>query len=603
MSSATVTTGIDSYVASDHASTNYGTAKSMIIRDPSSGVTAYGFLWLKSPAPPGATIISAMLRLFGKGTFSSLAVTAARIAASWSESKLTYTNRPTATGTTVTVTQANTDGAEWDFDVTALFQTISNGAANYGLRLTTTGTRAEFYSLNSGVFRPQLDVTWSDAPNTPHTLSPSGGRSVSIAKPVVRCDYVDVSGSTQMAAIQVQIDAAGNFVTPGFDSGTVAASLPELDLSTTAYAGLTAGTSTQWRVRVQDAAGIWSGWSDPATFARTAKATLTITNPAAPASNFVSESTPPISWTFTGQTAYRVQISLDSDPAHPILDTGKITATTTTYTLPAKVLTVQGATYRVTVDAWDAVSREATPGDLPNVEAFRAFFFNLSATVATVTSLTAVPDATGLPAMVLTWNRSTAPDSFAITRDGSFIAANIVPADVFVSGTQYRYTDRGVAPNLSHTWSVQAVVNGITSASNPTATAQTKGSTAVWLSSPNLGLFVPVVITGQAAYDMPETAAVYYPVGPGAAVRVTQGRRGLEGSISGRITTYAGTPAATWVTNMLTFKAQPDTELYLLMGAQALRVVIGAVVLAPLDKGRIGDRACSFSFWSLDPAA
>jgi len=362
--------------------------------------------------------------------------------------------------------------------------------------------------------------------------------------------------------------------------------------------------STQWRVRTQDAAGLWSGWSDPATFTRTAQPTLTLTNPAVSPNNFVSAFTPPITWTQTGtQSAWQIQIALDSDPNHPLHDTGKITGTATlAYTLPAGVLKVQGATYRVTLRIWDNVSREATPGDPTYVEVARAFFFNLSGTVATVTSLTAAPDAAGLPAVVLTWNRSTAPDSFTITRDGVRVD-NVLPGAVFVSGTQYRYTDQGLAPNLSHTWSVQAVVNGVTSASNPTAVAQTRGSTAVWLSSPELGLLVPVVITGQASYDMPETAAVYYPVGPFAAVRISQARRGLEGTISGRITTYAGTASSTWVANMLTFKAQPDTELYLLMGGQSLRCVIGAIVLAPLDKGRVGDRACSFSFWSLDPAA
>lgn len=601
MSQATVTTGIDSYVASDHANTNYGTAKSMVVRDPSSGVTAYGFLWLKSPAPPGATVISATLRLFGRATFASMAVTVARVAATWSESKLTYTNRPTATGTAVTVTQANAaDGTEWDFDVTALMQSIANGAANYGLRITTTGTRAEFYSLNAASLRPILDVTWSDAPNTPHTLSPSGGRSVSIAKPVLRFDYVDVSGSLQMAALQVQIDAAGNFASPGFDSGTVAASVPELDLTTTAYAGLTAGSSTQWRVRAQDAAGLWSGWSDPAAFARTTQPTLTITNPAVSPNNFVTEFTPPITWTFTGQSAYRVRISLDSDPAHPLHDSGKITATTTTYTLPAGVLTSQSATYRVTVDAWDATSREATPGDTPYVEAFRAFTFTLSGTVATVTSLTAVADSTGSPGVTLTFNRSTAPDSFSVLRDGVRAASGLLPVDLFVSGTQYRYVDRYAAANKQHMWTVQAVVNGVTSASNPTVTA-TANTPANWLASSDLGLLVPILPTDNSSFDMPETAAVYYPVGAGPAVRITQVRRGLEGTLSGRIIDWAGTPAATWLANMLRFKGLPDLELSLTLGAQALRVVIGNVVLSPLPGGNPDDRNCSFSFWSLDP--
>lgn len=605
MSSATVETGTDTYAFLTKPSSNFGYDHTLNVQLN----TQRAFLWLKSPVPVGATVISAHLFLYGVGNWgSSTAVTLQRVSASWTGSQLTWNSQPGTTGSTVVVTQTNpASGTPWDFDVTALLQSVANGAAYYGFRLTSgNASSTSFYSLNSirTDWRPVLVVTWSDAPGTPHTLSPSGGRAVSIAKPILRFDYVDVSGSQGLSAVQVQIDTAGNFVTPGFDSGTVASSVPELDLTTTAYAGLSVGVSTQWRVRTQDAAGLWSGWSDPATFTRTAQPTLTLTNPAVSPNNFVSEFTPPITWTHTGtQSAWQIQIALDSDPNHPLHDTGKITGTATlAYTLPAGVLKVQGATYRVTLRIWDNVSREATPGDPTYVEVARAFFFNLSATVATVTSLTAVPSPIGLPAVVLTWNRSTAPDSFTITRDGVRVT-NVLPGAVFVSGTQYSYTDLGLAPNVSHTWSVQAVVNGITSASNPTAVAQTRGSTAIWLSSPELGLLVPVVITGGASYDMPETAAVYYPVGPFAAVRVSQARRGLEGSISGRIVTYAGTASATWVANMLTFKAQPDTELYLLMGGQALRVVIGAIVLAPLDKGRAGDRACTFSFWALDPAA
>lgn len=599
MSSATVTTGIDAMVASDNPSKNYGTTASLIIR--ASSPIAYGFLWLKSPAPPGASIISATLRLYGKGSWSSLTVSLQRVAATWTESKLTWDNRPTTTGSTVTATQASTEGKEWDFDVTALLQTISNGAANYGFRIATGATRAEFYSLNAGSLRPALDVTWSDAPNTPHTLSPSGGRSVSVAAPILRFDYVDVSGSEQLDAVQVQIDPDGDFADPDFDSGEVDASEPELDLTTTDYAGLDAGDTTEWRVRVQDAAGLWSGWSDPATFTRTAQPTLEITNPAESPDDFVSEFTPPISWTFTGQAAYRVRVSLDSDPAHPLLDTGKITGSTDSYTLPVGVLSDQSVTYRVTVDAWDSTSREATPGDPPYVEASRAFTFDLSATVGTVTSLAATPDGVS-PAVALTWNRSTAPDSFTVLRDGKRAASGLVPADLLVSGTQYRYIDRYAAANKSHTWSVQAVVNGVTSASNPSASA-TATTPAVWLSNNTLGLQVPVLLTDNASFDMPETSATYYPVGPGAAVRITQARRGLEGSITGRIIDWAGTGAATWVANMLKFKNQPDIELSLTLGNQALRVVIGNVVLPPLVGGQPDDRACSFSFWSLDPPA
>ena len=44
-----------------------------------------------------------------------------------------------------------------------------------------------------------------------------------------------------------------------------------------------------WPVRVQNAAGVWSDWSDPVSFTRVNKATLTINNPAASPNNFVND--------------------------------------------------------------------------------------------------------------------------------------------------------------------------------------------------------------------------------------------------------------------------------------------------------------------------
>lgn len=603
MSSANVRTGIDAWVASTLPTSNFGTTKTLHVNG-SGSPDDFAYLWFKNPAPKGSTILSAHLLVYGFGTFASSAVTLQRIASTWKDSKITYNNRPGVTGSTVTVTQSNTDGAEWDFDVTSLLQTVTDGAANYGFRLSTTATATrQFYALNSSVHRPVLVVSWVDPPDAPHTLSPSGGRAVSLTKPTLRFDYVDVSGSEALAAIQVQINhGSASFGSPTFDSGTVATADPELDLTATAYGGLSGGTTAYWRVRVQNAAGIWSAWSDAASFVKVAKSSLTIDNPAVAPNNFVSDPTPEIFWTFGGtQTAWRMWVALDNAPTDFLYDSGRQLGADASHTLPSKILTDQGATYRVVVYVYDNVDRESTPGDPVYVRVVRAFTFAEDPTPNPVTSLAAAQVAAGQPRVALTWNRSTAPDKFTIVRGGKVVDSDLDPADLFVSGTSYRYVDKDAFPHFTHTWKVQAVVNGKSSQGNPTVSLKYEVS-AIWLVNPADDSLVPIRIIGSdggASFDMPETAAVYAPVTAKKVVRITQGQRGLEGSVAGRITDFAGGSASSWTNYMANFKAAPDTELRLMIGAQTIPVIIGNVVIAPLAGGRADDRAVSFNFWSL----
>jgi hypothetical protein len=603
MSLATVRAGIDTFAASDHPSVNNGASKSLTIK--ASAPIANAYLWFTTPVPLGATVLSATLRLYGKGAWGAgtVSVSVQRLATAWKSATLTYSNRPLGTGPVVTLTQANAvDGTEWDFNVAALLQTVAAGAPNYGWLITTTSTTSRtFYSLESSVFPPTLDVSWSDAPSAPHTLSPSSGNAVTLAKPIMRCDYVDVAGSVTMAAIQVQIDAAANWVTPAFDSGTVASAQPQLDLSLTAYAGLALNATTSWRVRVQDAAGLWSAWSDPTTFKRVAQGTLALNNPALSPNNFVTEWTPPITWALTGatQVAWRVTIALGTNASALLHDTGRRTGSDTAYTLPFGVLTLQGAVYVVTVYTWDAAVREATPNDPTYAIVYRYFTFTESAATAPVTGLTAASGLAGVPGVALHWSRSTAPDSFSVVRDGVIVLANIAPGDLFVSGTAYQWFDAFAPANIAHTWKVQAIVNGVASSGNPSATLLVRAP-AVWLFDPTTGMSVALVDAVSGTFSMPDVAATYEPLGSVRVVRVVQSQRGLEGSLSGRLTDYAGKTARAWEVSLLVFKSRPTTELRMLIGNQALRVLIGNVSLAPIAGASTTDRNVSFDFWSLD---
>lgn len=244
------------------------------------------YIFFSRPFPLGATILSAKLHFYtqtmGTGTHT---FTFQRLNQAFSASKVTYNTRPFAFigGTkAVTMSGSQPDFEPWELDVTDWMQSVSSGQKWYGWRIINNeATLRYIYSENYSVaaYRPRLEVTWSDAPDTPGGLSPSGGRAVGLAKPVVKAVYRDVSGSTQLANVQVQINATDSWGAPSFDSGTVATSVPELDLATTAYAGLADLATTFWRIRFQDAAGIWSAYSTAASFMRDDKGVLTVNNP------------------------------------------------------------------------------------------------------------------------------------------------------------------------------------------------------------------------------------------------------------------------------------------------------------------------------------
>lgn len=602
MSTAVVRGGTDSWVASGTPSANHRGGKSLHVR--SGAETQYAYAYFKNPAPRGATILSATLRFYGRSTgWGAQTMRVRRISVSWKSGRINWDNRPATTGTDVDVTQTNPeDGTEWAFDVTAQIQTITDGAANYGFRLetTTSADSRAFYALNASRNRPTLTVTWSDAPDAPTSLSPSGGRAVSVSHPTLRFDYTDVSGNDELGAVQVQIDPLSDFGTPDFDSGEVLTGSPELDLVDTAYTGLSAGASTFWRVRVRDSAGHWSEWSDPAEFSRVAKGTVAIVNPAADPNDFVTEWTPPIIWSVSGatQVGFRVIVFrvTSAGKLAPLHDTGRVDGADDSYTLPKRILTDQTATYRVVIHVWDTVSREATPGDVPYIWASRDFTFSDVVGVIPVSGLTVAQDSPR-PWMVLSWTLATAPDSYAVVRDGEVVDALLDPADLLVSGTSYEYIDKAADPDSEHTWEVQAVVNGETSENNPTV-VDTFESTGIWLADLTDNRIVYIGGDEPGDFRMGEIGETYEPINGDAVIRITQAIRGLEGSISGILRDRNGETAEHWRGELEEIKRHPGRELLLTFPDLALPVVVANIKIAPTPSFYKADRDVSFDFWA-----
>lgn len=613
MGTSVISSGLMAQVDATRPTTNFDYATASAIRKPAGGGSAgevRALLYFARPFQLRSTITSAKLVLFSGASaqVGTMSAVVQRIKTPVTFTKVTWNTKPTTFyAGTVTVTKTGPLAAMtmWEFDVTAMMQSVSLGDPWYGFNISTTTINPylAFYDpSNASVnLRPRLEVEWSDEPSKPLTLAPSGGRAISVAKPVLRCDYVDVSGETDMQALQVQINSTTTFTSPAFDSGTVLSSTPELDLNTTAYAGLTDGQVVYWRVRVQDAAGLWSEWSDPAEFKRDGKGTLTLNNPSS-GTPIVEESTPPFSWSFTGETQAAYQLTIvetDSDGLQRTWTSGKKTSTVTTVTPPVGVINSPDSTYTATLRVWDVKQRETIVGDPAYSEIVRNFTYVPSATVTATTSPTAVSQ-TPYPRVVVGWSRATDPDSFTILRNRQVIVSGLVPNDVRVSGTTFTWTDRSAPPQTTLAYEVQAVVGGKASASNPTVVT-TMVPRGIWLADSSRANEVMITGKDDRAVIYGEDSEAITVIGATEAVIVTQAMRGMEGTITGEL--HGGhsgiaTTAQQWRDKALKIKAQASKKCWLTLGDTTIQCVIRNLTVVPRPSTPLSFKI-SFDFYQV----
>lgn len=559
---------------------------------------AYGFIQVGLPADlhKGATVASAKLRIAQVGTTaSSRTLTVQRVSAKWLLSKLTWNNKPGVTGSAVAVTQGGgPDGNVWEFDVTADVQLMANGTANYGWRITSAQASALFVrGFTASKWKPVLDVSYSYAPPTPTSLHPSSG-AVSITKPVLTYDAGDTA--TQQ---RIQVDPAGNGTAPVFDTGWVATTVEEYDLSTSTYAGLALGASTQWRVQVKNVAGLTSAWSAWVSFNRVAKQVLTVTQPPAT----VYEPTPP--FTFTMPDLQRSQV-LIYDPANPskvLHDSGVRTDTVGSYTPNKDVFTKDDTTYTYRVRAWDSVDREQTSGDTSYVQVVGTTTLSGDDTIAAVTNLVASV-ASPTPWVDVSWSRTNQPDGWAIYRDGVRVHTASTGLELLVAGTTYSWRDQTAAPNRKHSYKVQPVVNSVTGKGGPTAYVTPTGA-GVWLLDPDTGTEVVLWGDDGGDWEYGEDTQTYLPIGASAPVLVTTSMRGLEGSWSGELAEVPSLPnygVDSMEANLYLLKADPASVVRLVAGDLNIPVYLYEITLAPDPASKGGDRvvAVAFSFAQAD---
>lgn len=208
---------------------------------------------------------------------------------------------------------------------------LNGTSATYGGTALQWGVQYRWraMSVNTyGVSGPWSEwVTFTPAANNPPTVAavaPSG--QIGTTTPTISWSYADPDGDAQ-AAYQVQVRRQSDGVMM-WDPGTATGSA-----SAVAYGGstLAAGTTYEWRVRVQDARGAWSaytGW--------TAFTPLTIPNPPIlnSPSGLIRTLTPTISGSYQqgaggAEAAYQYEIRragttiYDSGPVTGAIATGQ----------------------------------------------------------------------------------------------------------------------------------------------------------------------------------------------------------------------------------------------------------------------------------------
>jgi hypothetical protein len=341
----------------------------------------------------------------------------------------------------------------------------------------------------------------------------------------------NIPGGATITAVASSTSATISAAATGTASNTVAT------VNEGPYSTMLTSTVQYWRCRLKDSAGVWSPWSNVSGgedgFLVIAKNALTITSPSA-GSPFFWSGSPTITWTFTGQESYQVIIAKANNNEDWLWDSGKITSTDQTLTVPFGAIKDASATYTVIVRVWDTQPRENIPGDPAYVEASRNVTFNYDSTVAEVTSLNMASDPL-YPIAHLTWNRSTQPTAWQIQRSSDAgvtwqYVAEALGSDLFVSGTSYAYDDTTAASYESYTWRALAVVGNVQSGDNPTTNGEVR-RLAPWLMRPD-GTDAVVFLNPQRSRQYANIQELHEYIG-GPPVVVTQ-KLGMEtGSVRG----------------------------------------------------------------------
>ena len=513
----------DSWTNSGHPDRNYGDNPGLKLD--STLKRAYLDFSLKA-LPVDAIVAQAVLRFYLRDDWAGTnTVTARRITGTWRETRITYNNAPTTSGTN-TGTLAIVDGVagdEAEIDVTDMVTQVLAGANFHGIRLDVdTADLRPLWSSDAvdRSLRPKLIVTYGVTPTPPTALNPHGGHACDASHPVLAWDV-----DTQSAS-WVQISTSTDFASPEYDDGDWVVNTDALyDLATTGYGGIPDDETRYWRVAIRDEDGNASDFSEPAQLERHTYGTLSIDSPTA---GTVSTSSPTILTTFADRTLTRIDWMLQRQTSGGWVEVTKGTAPTDDFEVTG--LTRSDDTYRVLVDAYDEFERASIPNETAFVRAVATFTY-AAGSPDPVTSLALVQVTPDSPVIAATWQRDAAPDTFGVYCSGVLVDT-VESGDAFVSGIDYAWDVYAAAGQVSNTIGVVATDAGEDS-SMLTADI-TPAVSGRWVMAPDAGIALKIRGISPMNVVIGEDGETYKPLS-GKPVRIVQSVQGLEGTISGPI--------------------------------------------------------------------
>jgi PKD repeat protein len=171
----TLTPVADSYVRSNAATTNYGSAADVEGYNTTgrTKTTYLPYVRFTTGALP-ATPVSATLRLFVTDA-SATSGTLYRTGTTWNESTINYNNRPATTGSALGASRNAALGQWVEFDVTS---TVT-GAGDYGFTLTNGSSDLVGFSSREGAHPPQLVISYGGGGAGSLPMPPSPGLALS----------------------------------------------------------------------------------------------------------------------------------------------------------------------------------------------------------------------------------------------------------------------------------------------------------------------------------------------------------------------------------------------------------------------------------------
>lgn len=352
--------GQDTYTYEYSASTNYYSESALLVGyNSGTGKRLRGLIKFDiSSLPAGAVITSAIIGLYCtavNGGTNYLIMGA--LGTAFDAGSVTWNTSPVVPSSGFNSSSISSTG--WlTNDVTSRYQAILAGSPDYGFGIMSSvesQALKDFASSRNSdsTIRPKLTLTYDLPPTAPVVTYPNGGENFETTHTVTWNPATDPDTAQASLQYNVALSIDGGSTYPYILSALTGAGVTSLAYD---FTSITASNNCKIAVRAYDgtAYGAW-GYSNVFTIrhniAPTAPTGLTCPN-------FDATKSQVMSWTFNdpnswdSQSAYELIVTRVSDSA-VIIDTGKVTSTTSSYTLPANTC-ANGVQYQWEVACWDS---------------------------------------------------------------------------------------------------------------------------------------------------------------------------------------------------------------------------------------------------------